>query len=64
MQGLLNVLFGFAAIKVFLLVRLNDKTMFFMIVSLGTAGLCKYTYQTINLFYHIVNLVFFALNSA
>jgi hypothetical protein len=41
MQGLLNIFFGFAAIKVFLLVRLNDKTMLFMIVSLGTAGLCK-----------------------
>ena len=41
-QGLLDVFFAFAAIKVFLLVRLNDKTMLFMIVSLGVAGLCKY----------------------
>lgn len=43
LQGLLDVLFCFVAIKVFMLVKFNDKTMLFMIVSLGTAGLCKFS---------------------
>jgi hypothetical protein len=60
-QGLLDIFFACAAIKVFLLVRFNDKTMLFMIVSLGIAGLCKFFYIYNLLF--LVNTVFFALNS-